>query len=158
MGTRHFRRAVVVAVAVGAALLAALPVLRVAYQRFADSSLHHEIYCKRGSIAFYVAITSSTIRAFPVPAPIGDPVFTHRVGDGSFREPKPISTGIIYTSTQSKEQIMKILEDHFLTQGFVAQMTFEGEERIYTKDDLRIGVRFYQNSDGQQVIADETHI
>src|SRR6478672_1778410 len=117
------RAAAVAVVAIVFAMLAGILVLRSVYQKFTASANHQYIECRRGSLPYYICITSPSIRAFPIIAPIEEPVFTSF--NGPIRPydemPDRLSglTGVRYSSSESREQIAGRLDTYFRSRGFV---------------------------------------
>jgi hypothetical protein len=71
-------------------------------------------YSKKGTIAYYVTIHSTTIKNFPLIKAVGSEDYYSSSGDG----PKLPANGIIYLSKEDPKILMDSLTNYLISRGF----------------------------------------
>jgi hypothetical protein len=86
--------------------------------RFVVSPLIAEdYYSKRGSIAYYVTIHSSTIKSLPLIKQVGNEEYYSSSGDG----PKLPANGVIYLSKEDPKILMESINAFLTSRGFTRE-------------------------------------
>ena len=93
--------------------------------------LAEDNYSKRGTIAYYVTIHSSTIKNLPLIKQVGTETYYSSSGDG----PKLPANGVVYVSNQDPNILMEALTAFLTSRGFTkdlkqcgsTQCTFSGK-------------------------------
>ena len=98
-----------------AVAIVALVVLVFTYVAYVDS-----VHTTRGSLSYFLTITSSRIRNCVTPGIISEPEFVYESGDG----PAPVSNEIRFSTRVSAEETLAAIDEYMTGSGAVK--TYDG--------------------------------
>ena len=115
--------------------------------------LEEDLYSQKGTMAYYVTISSLAIKEFPLIGQIKEELYYYSSGDG----PKPSANGVSYLSNAPQEMLETELSNYLRGKGFVVDKSLSGgyfiklgsktgfELRITKEQELTrvVGTEFY---------------